>query len=186
MICTAVGRLVPVKGYDVLIAAVQKIASKVPQLQCLIIGQGELGDKLCEQIQRASLEDKVHLVGYLDRQEALSILKSSDIFVMPSRYEGTPIALLEAAALARPIVASATGGIPELVRHEEHAFLVTPDSPSALAEGLLKLTLDQEYARVLGENARQRIQQEFDLETQVNATWQAYQKALNRHTLQEK
>jgi len=186
IICTAVGRLVPVKGYDVLIAAVQKIASRVPQLQCLIVGEGEREDELCRQIQGAGLGDKIHLVGYLDRQDALSILKSTDIFVMPSRYEGTPIALLEAAALARPILASSTGGIPELVRHEEHAFLVPPGNPSALAEGLLKLTQDRGYADILGKNAQQRIQRKFDLETQAKATWQAYQKALDKHRLREK
>jgi glycosyltransferase involved in cell wall biosynthesis len=186
IICTAVGRLVPVKGYDVFIAAVQQIASQVPQLQCLIVGEGECRDDLCEQIRRAGLEDKIHLVGYLERHDALSILKSSHIFVMPSRYEGTQIALLEAAALARPILASATGGIPELVRHEEHAFLVPPGDPSALAVGLLKLTLDREYASSLGKNAQQRIQNKFDLETQAKATWQAYQKALDKHRLREK
>jgi len=185
IICTAVGRLVPVKGYDVLIAAVQNIASRVPQLRCLIVGTGECEDELYEQIRMAGLQDKVHLVGYLDRQEVLPILKSSDIFVMPSHYEGTPIALLEAAALARPILASATGGIPELVRHAEHALLVPPGDPSALAEGLLKLALNPEYARMLGQNAQQRIQQEFDLETQAKATWQAYQKALDKHRLRE-
>ena len=186
VICVAVGRLVPVKGYDVLIAAVQKIASQVPQLQCLIVGEGEYGGELCEQVRRTGLEDKIHLLGYLDRQDALSILKSSDIFVMPSHYEGTPIALLEAAALARPILASATGGIPELVRHEEHAIIVPPGDPSALADGLLKLTLEREYASVLGKNAQQRIQQKFDLETQAKATWRAYEKALDKHRQREK
>ena len=112
IICTAVGRLVLVKGYDVLINAIQIIASQVPQLVCLIVGEGESKEELRKQIQGAGLENRVHLVGYFDRQDAMSISKSSDIFVMPSRYEGTPIALLEAAALARPILASATGGFP--------------------------------------------------------------------------
>jgi glycosyltransferase involved in cell wall biosynthesis len=186
IICTAVGRLVPVKGYDVFIDAVQKIASQVPQLVCLIVGEGECKEELHKQIQEAGLENRVHLVGYFDRPDAMSILKSSDIFVMPSRYEGTPIALLEAAALARPILASATGGIPELVQHEDHAFLVPPGNPTALAQGLMKLTLDQEYARSLGQNARQRIQKKFNLESQVDATWRAYQKALDKHSLREK
>jgi glycosyltransferase involved in cell wall biosynthesis len=186
IICTAVGRLVPVKGYDVFINAIQKIASQVPQLVCLIVGEGESKEELRKQIQGAGLENRVHLVGYFDRQDAMSILKSSDIFVMPSRYEGTPIALLEAAALARPILASATGGIPELVQHEEHALLVSPGDANGLAQGLKRLTLDREYARRLGQNARKRIQQNFNLESQVNATWQAYQKALKRHNSREK
>lgn len=186
MICTAVGRLVPVKGYDVLINAVQKIASQVPQLYCLIVGEGEGKEELREQIRGAGLENRVHLLGYYDRQNAMSILKSSDIFVMPSRYEGTPIALLEAAALARPILASATGGIPELVQHEKHALLVSPGDPTALAQGLMKLTLDREYARSLGQRAQRRIRQKFNLDSQVNATWQAYKKALDKHILREK
>lgn len=186
VICTAVGRLVPVKGYDVLVSAMQRIASQVPQLVCLIVGEGESKEELSAQIQAAGLKDRVRLAGYYDRENAMSILKSSDIFVMPSRYEGTPIALLEAAALARPILASATGGIPELVHHEKHAFLVPPGDPGALAQALVKLTLEPDYARTLGQNAQQRIQQKFNLESQVNATWQVYQKALNKHKLREK
>jgi glycosyltransferase involved in cell wall biosynthesis len=186
VICTAVGRLVPVKGYDVLISAMQKIASQVPQLVCLIVGEGESKAELSAHIGQAGLEDRVRLLGYYDRDNAISILKSSDLFVMPSRYEGTPIALLEAAALARPILASATGGIPELVQHQEHAFLVLPGDPEALAQGLLKLTLHREYAALLGQRAQDRIHQKFNLESQVKATWQAYQKALDNHRLREK
>jgi glycosyltransferase involved in cell wall biosynthesis len=186
VICTAVGRLVPVKGYDVLVSAIQRIASQVPQLSCLIVGEGETKDALSSQIRGAGLEGRVRLLGYYDRENAMSILKSSDLFVMPSRYEGTPIALLEAAALGRPILASATGGIPELVQHEEHAFLVPPGDATALAQGLVQLTLDREYATRLGQNAQQRIHQKFNLETQVSATWQAYQKALDNHKLREK
>ena len=129
IVCAAVGRLVPVKGYDILINAMQKIAAQVPQLVCLIVGEGQAGEELSGQIRAAGLEARVRLVGYYARQDAMSILKSSDIFVMPSRYEGTPIALLEAAALARPILASCTGGIPELVTHEEHALLVSSRRP---------------------------------------------------------
>jgi glycosyltransferase involved in cell wall biosynthesis len=186
VICTAVGRLVPVKGYDVLVSAMQRIASQVPQLFCLIVGEGESKVELSAQIRQAGLEDRVRLLGYYDRENAMSILKSSDIFVMPSRYEGTPIALLEAAALGRPILASATGGIPELVHHEEHAILVPPDDPDALAQGLLQLTLDPEYATLLGQKAQQRIHEKFNLESQVDATWHAYQKALDKHRLREK
>ncbi len=185
-ICTAVGRLVPVKGYDVLIEALQRIASQVPQLVCLIVGEGECREALAGQIRTAGLEERVHLVGYFARQEAMSILKASDIFVMPSRYEGTPIALLEAGALARPILASCTGGIPELVRNEEQALLVPPGDPDALAQGLLKLASDRAYAQRLGENSRQRVRQSFSLESQVAATWKAYQKALDRHGAREK
>lgn len=186
IICTAVGRLVPVKGYDILIAAMQKIAAQVPQLVCLIVGEGQAKEELSAQIRAAGLEARVRLMGYYARPDAMSILKSSDIFVMPSRYEGTPIALLEAAALARPILASCTGGIPELVTHEEHALLVPTGDPDSLAQGLARLAQDRDYAQTLGQKAQQRVRQSFSLEAQVNATWNAYQKAIERHRRREK
>jgi len=181
LVCTAVGRLVPVKGYDILIAAVQRIVTKVPDFICLIVGKGECEEALIKQIQEAGLENHVRLAGFQDRETVLAILKSSDLFVMPSRYEGTPIALLEAAALGCPILASSSGGIPELVTNDVHALLVQPNDSSALADGLLKLSLDRKYAHTLGENAKQKTQKDFSINTQVQNTWKAYQKAWNKH-----
>jgi glycosyltransferase involved in cell wall biosynthesis len=184
VICTAVGRLVPVKGYDILVEAVQRISDQIPEFICLIVGEGECKETLLRQIQKAGLENRVRLVGFQNREAVLSILKSSDMFVMPSRYEGTPIALLEAAALGCPILASSTGGIPELVTNNIHALLVPPNDPVALAEGLLRLSADQNYARVLGQNAQQRIQKDFNIDAQLRNTWNAYQKAWGRHNKQ--
>lgn len=181
IICTAVGRLVHVKGYDVLINAIQQISARFPQLVCLIVGEGERRDDLSTQIQQAGLQNQIRLVGFQDRQNTLRILKSSDIFVMPSRYEGTPIALLEAAALGLPIIASDTGGIPELVTHEQHAILTAPENSTALAQAIAKLYQDRQYALTLGENAQQRIQQSFSLDQQIKSTWNAYRKALTRN-----
>ncbi len=186
IVCTGIGRLVPQKGFDILIEAFAKIAHQVPDLYCLIIGQGEDKEKLSEQIRSTGLQKRIHLIGYQDRSKVLSILKSSDIFVMPSRYEGTPIALLEAAALARPILAACAGGIPELVVHEQHAHLVPTHDPEALAQGFLKLALDRDYAQRLGRNAQQRVRERFNPDSQVNETWAAYAKALARHNARGK
>ena len=179
-VCTGIGRLVPQKGFDILIEAFAKIASQAPDLYCLIIGEGDDKEKLKEQIRAAGLEKRIRPIGYQDRSKAMWILKSSDIFVMPSRYEGTPIALLEAAALARPILAACAGGIPELVTHDEHAYLVPTHDPEALAQGFLKLALDREYARRLGQSAQRHVRERFNPESQVQETWAAYEKALAR------
>jgi len=181
IVCTGLGRLVPQKGFDILIEAFSQIAAQIPTLYCLIIGEGEDRGKLLEQIRSAGLETRIRLLGYQDRANAMSILKGSDIFVMPSRYEGTPIALLEAAALARPILAACAGGIPELVTHEQHAHLVPTQDPAALAQGFLKLAQDREYTRQLGRSAQQRVRERFNPDAQVKETWAAYEKAVGRH-----
>ena len=181
IVCTGIGRLVPQKGFDILIEAFAQIAAQVPDLYCLIIGQGEDREKLSTQIREAGLGKRIRLLGYQDRSKAMSILKSSDIFVMPSRYEGTPIALLEAAALGRPILAACAGGIPELVTHEQHAHLVPVHDPAALAQGFVKLAQDRDYALRLGQNAQARVRERFNPESQVSETWAAYEKALARH-----
>ena len=105
---------------------------------------------------------------------------------MPSRYEGTPIALLEAAALGRPLLATCAGGIPELVTHEQHAYLVPTHDPDALAEGFVKMATDRVYAQKLGERAQQRVRERFNPKTQVDETWAAYEKALAIHRAQKK
>jgi glycosyltransferase involved in cell wall biosynthesis len=181
LVATCVGRLVPQKGFDILTEALQKIASQVPQLFCLIIGEGDDKDKISAQIRSAGLEDRIRLVGYMDRQRVLSVLKSSDMFVMPSRYEGTPVALLEAAALACPILASEAGGIPELVMHGQHAHLVPLLDPQALADGFVKMATDRVYARMLGSNAQRRVRDIFNPGMQIDATLAAYEKGLERH-----
>lgn len=181
IVATAVGRLVWMKGHSVLIEALKNIAADVPQLVLLIVGEGHLKQELQDQIDQSGLSDRVHLVGYQNRESVLSIVKASDIYVMPSHYEGTPIALLEAAAMARPILSTMAGGIPEQVEDGKEAILVPPNDPDALGKGLLRLSKDKEYSRVLGLNAQNRVQQDFNLETQIRDTWSVYRKAVRNH-----
>lgn len=181
LICTAVGRLVPIKGHDVLIKAAQLIAKAHDNIHILIVGEGKFRPELEKQIQQAQLEKVVTLAGYQDRETVLPIVKSSNVFIMPSRYEGTPIALLEAASLGIPIIASDTGGIPELVKHQQHALLVPPNDPVSLANAIIKLAGDKNFAKQLSNNAKDRVQTEFSLEKQFDLTWMAYRKAFEIH-----
>lgn len=185
LICLAVGRLVHIKGYDVLIEAMKEAAAEIPNLVAVIVGEGEIRDELTRQIEATGLNGRIILPGYFPRESILSALDSCDIFAMPSRYEGTPIALLEAGSLACPIIASNAGGMPELVSHEEHALLVTPEDPHALAQALIRLAKDRALAKRLGENAQIRVREKFSLENQVTATMNAYQKAWAKY-LQKK
>jgi len=183
VICLAVGRLVPVKGYDILIDAVKLALAQIPNLHCIIIGEGESRENLSNQIKQNGLEGRIRLVGYYGRNDTLSGLKACDFFIMPSRYEGTPIALLEAAAFGCPIIASRSGGIPELVTHEQHALLVPPEDPASLAKALIQLDQNRQLAAFLGANAKNHIEAHFNLDRQVRLTQQTYKKAWELHQL---
>jgi glycosyltransferase involved in cell wall biosynthesis len=178
--CCAVGRLVQQKGYSDLVEAIGLMRDEHPSLYCLIVGEGRYHDELAGQIAAAGLEERVRLSGFQERDKVLSIVKTGDIFVMPSRSEGTPVALLEAAALARPILATRVGGIPEMVTDGEQALLVEPGDGPALAAGLRRLCDDPALATRLGAQARERVDREFGLGAQIEATQRAYREAWAR------
>lgn len=177
VVCTAVGRLAPVKGFEVLVEAAREACRRVDRLACVIVGEGGGRRGLTRQIGRAGLDGRVILAGGLPRESVLTALQSSDLFAMPSLYEGTPIALLEAAALGLPIVASRTGGIPELVADGEHALLVPPGSPAELAEAIVRLCEDRELADRLGQQAARHASTRFNVDRQAAATRNAHRRA---------
>jgi glycosyltransferase involved in cell wall biosynthesis len=177
LICCAAGRLVWAKGYDDLIAGFSMIADRHPDLHCLILGEGRLRPDLEDQIGRVGLRGRIHLMGFREPGEALAILKASDVFVMPSRSEGTPVALLETAALGIPILATRVGGIPELVKDGKQAILVPPGDPDALSAGITRLIEDSDLAARLGSQAQERVRREYSLQAQFDATLQAYRLA---------
>jgi glycosyltransferase involved in cell wall biosynthesis len=173
----AVGRLEWVKGFEDLILAFSRLAARFPDLCGLVIGEGSLYANLSSLISRRGLQDRIQLAGFRQHEEVLSIVKASNIFVMPSRSEGTPVALLEAAALGRPILASRVGGIPDLVEDGEHALLTPPGDIEALADALARLCQDSELAQRLGKKAQKRVARDFTVQAQASATQQAYCKA---------
>jgi len=177
IICMALGRIVKVKGYDILIEAISLLADQIPNLACVIVGDGELHAAYRHKIRELKLHERVHLAGYRPHTEALALLKASNIFVMPSRYEGTPIALLEAAALGKAIVASSVGGIPELVTDGEQASLVLPEDPKVLAQALSDLIHNPAKRHFLGKRASERVQMNFGVEKMIENTQRTYIKA---------
>lgn len=177
-VCCAVGRLVEAKGYAHLIRGIAGINDK--DQHCLIVGGGRLHSELTALILRLGERERIHLLGFRDRMEALKIIKAADIFLMPSVTEGTPIALLEAAALSRPIVASRVGGIPDIVSHGKHALLVQPGNELEIADAIQKLYAQPDLARDLGKRAHDHIIENYSVNTQAGFTQRAYELALTR------
>jgi glycosyltransferase involved in cell wall biosynthesis len=183
IVCVAAGRLEWQKDYPCLIRAFARIANAHPRLHCLIMGEGHLRDKLQGEIERAGLGCRVRLLGFRSRDEVLTIVHSADMFVMSSHYEGTPVALLEAAALGKPIVASAVGGIPELVADGREALLFPESDSDAFAAALERFLATPGLMVRCGVAAARRVRAEFTTEIQARSTAACYREALSRARL---
>lgn len=148
-----VGSLVRQKGVDVLLRAFQRVRQQLPQAELVIVGEGSERRKLEELCRNLGLDD-VRFEGA--RDELGEYYSSSRVLALPSRSEGFGLVALEAMAHALPVVASRTGGIPEVVSHGETGILVEGENPEALAEALIAVLSDDALWHRLSVQARKR------------------------------
>jgi len=154
-----IGRLVPVKGQDVLLAAMPRLLAEFPKLQLALVGRGDFREELEKQAAALGIAHAVVFTGHHD--DIRDMLACFDVIVIPSRAEGLSLGLIEAMTAARPIVATAVGGNPQALIDGESGLLVPPEDPPALAEAIARLLRDPELARTLGENAHRRAEEQF-------------------------
>jgi glycosyltransferase involved in cell wall biosynthesis len=159
------GRLVPQKALEVLITAVARIREAVPDMRVAVAGRGPLEQKMRDRVRALGLDDTIIFLGF--RPDAPRLMRQADLFVLPSRWEGLGLVLLEAMAARCPVVASWVGAIPEVVADRETGRLVPPDDPDALADAMLTLLRDPAERRRMGEAGRRRVRERFALETEV-------------------
>lgn len=173
----AVGNLYPVKGHADLVAAVARLAARFPSLHLAIAGRGDLADILVRDAQAQGIRDRLHLLGL--RNDVPDLLASSDAFVLPSRSEGLPLALLEAMFAGRPIVATRVGEVAVALADGDAGLLVEPGRPDELAGAIERILSDAELARSIAERARARAVAEFDVATMAARYEALYAPALN-------
>jgi glycosyltransferase involved in cell wall biosynthesis len=175
-----VAALVPHKGQRHLIAAAALVVRKVPDARFVIAGEGELRPTLERLIKEHRLEKHVLLAGF--RPDVLALHQAFDVFVMSSVTEGLGTSLLDAMAAARPIVATATGGIPEVVVDGETGILVPPRDDAAMAEAIVRLLKDGDLRRRMGSAGLARARETFSAERMLRQTLAVYQRvALRPH-----
>ena len=158
VICCTVARLSAQKGLDVLVdaAAILRRQGVRPPVHFVVVGDGELRAELDERILRAGVQDAVRLVGARPPDEIPAWLAAADVFVLPSRYEGMSIAVLEAMATGLPVVVTRVSGSSELVPDADHGRVVDPGDADALAGAVAGLLLDPALRRALGRRACER------------------------------
>jgi glycosyltransferase involved in cell wall biosynthesis len=172
-------RLSTEKGHALLIDAMRLLVRRWPQLVLLLAGDGPEEAAIKTQCTYHGLTGNVRFLGY--RADAQRLFAAADVIAMPSKIEGLPLVAVEALASGRPVVATAVGGTPEVVIHEETGLLVSPDDSVGFAHALDRLLSDADMRARFGIRGRALVEGRYDVRTQVDRTmtlyWQLYKAA---------
>lgn len=172
-----VGRLTAQKGFDDGLRAFNLLARDFPQAHLVVIGNGELYQDLLRQSRGLGLASKTHFLGW--RANASELMAAFDVFLMPSRWEGFGLVLLEAMAARLPIVATRSSAIPEIVIDQQNGFLAEPGDYEGMARAVGVLLADRSLRLHLGLVGEDRLETAFSLEAMTQATLAVYQQALH-------
>lgn len=174
----ALAELHRIKGLDTLAEAAADLRRRRPEIKfgVVILGEGEARESLRSAIDSQGLGDVVALAGFAP--DAPRLLSAFDAFVMPSRSEAMPLALLEAGAAGLPCVATRVGGIPEVIEDPSLGILVSPERPRELAEALRRVAEDPAGARRMGAALQDRVKLSFSKERMSTETISLYRRML--------
>lgn len=175
LVIVHVGRFVELKNHALLLQAFAQLRCAQP-LYLWLVGDGELRPQMEQLAQELGIADRVRFWGI--RADVPELLNAADIFTLPSKYEGNPMSIMEAMAAGLPVVATAVGGIPELVDQDISGVLIPPNSVESLACALQRL-LDNATLRLqMGRAAYERAQQRFSVRHTVQLYEALYAKLL--------
>jgi glycosyltransferase involved in cell wall biosynthesis len=162
-----VARLEPEKGHPTLIEAWPAVLDAVPRAHLLIVGEGSTRAALEAQVAALGIRESVTFTGR--RDDVPAVTAALDVAVLPSYREAQGLSILEAMALSRPVVASAVGGIPEMIEDGLTGLLVPPREPAPLAAAIVRLLKDHPYADTLAKAAQNLVHDRFCVELMVRA-----------------
>ena len=169
----AVGRLSPQKDYPTLLRAFKEVKRSCPRAILLIAGDGYLRENLEKLTDELGIRERVKFLGY--RSNILEVVSSFDIYVLSSLWEGLPLAVLEAMAMGKPVVATNVPGTEEAVNEEETGFLVPLKDDHSLSQRIIELVRNKEKAQVMGEAGRRRWHDCFSLNRVIDEHEVLYQ-----------
>ncbi len=166
-------------GIEYLIKGFATVEKRYKDARLLIVGDGPLRAKLKRLTCQLGCEKKIEFVGSISHAQVPDFLNLMDIFVMPSVEESFGVAALEASACGLPVVASNTGGIPEVVLHNKTGFLIPPKDHYSLAAAIAKLIENQDLRRKFGEEGRKFVSQRYDWLENFQRMYNLYQDLVN-------
>ena len=165
------------KGQRYLVRAIPLVLAKIPATRFFIVGEGKLMNELQALAASLGLNNELIFTGF--RQDVGAFYQVADLFVMSSVQEGLGTAVIDALALGKPVVATHSGGIPEIIRNGETGRLVTPADPAALAEGIIELLTNPERAKQMARRGQAKVKQDFSVEAMVDKNVDVYQQILS-------
>jgi glycosyltransferase involved in cell wall biosynthesis len=161
------------KGHRILLQAMPDILRGEPMAVFLWVGNGVGRDALQQGVAEAGIQAKVHMVGF--REDIPACLAAMDVVVLPSiRSDGVPQVVIQALAMRKPVVASAVGGIPEVIQHQRTGVLVPPNDPQALADAVVRVLRDPQLAATWAQAGGQLIDAHYGLEQMIDRTAAVY------------
>jgi glycosyltransferase involved in cell wall biosynthesis len=172
----AVGRLIPIKGFDLLLRAFGQARAELPGLTLEIAGSGPLDEEL-----RAGAPEGVTFLGRVS--PATEVYERNAIVVVPSRGEGFGMVALEAAERGRAAIVTGVGGLPEIVADGETGIVVPAEDVEALARAVVALAGDEQLARAYGAQARRRALDQFSAEAAADGVEFVYRDLLRRRSI---
>lgn len=176
-----VGRLAPEKDYVTLLDAFALIADKIANAKLLFVGDGALRNELEQHCLRNRIADKVIFLGF--RNDVRDLLKSMDMFVLPSLTEGISLGLLEAMAAGLPVVATDVGGNPEVIKNGVNGFLVPSKNPNALAERIAAVLSNRDLSLSMGDGGRKTFEAKFTLARMLKEYENLYAEILQKRNI---
>ncbi len=176
-VVVSVARLTKLKGFEYLLEAAEKIIAGNSKVKFLIVGDGPNRKNLEEKSGKLGLGGNVIFLGF--RDDIAQILSASDLFVLPTIWEGFPNTILEAMAAGLAVVATNTSGIPESVSDGKTGLLFEPRDSEGLYEALESMIKNQEKLKRMGEEGREKILKNFSIQKMINENERLYEKLLN-------
>jgi glycosyltransferase involved in cell wall biosynthesis len=171
-----VGRLIPRKGLSFLVEAAKHIVEEFEQTLFVVVGDGPLKSGLRARLEKMNLSRNFNFLGDVNESVLPALYNCADVFVLPSIQEGQGIALLEAQATGKPVVAFDVGGVREAVRDKETGFLMKPDS-SQLAEAVMKLLSNYSVREKMGSKGREFVSDNFSWDVCAQKMLKVYREA---------
>ena len=176
------GRLSYRKGLFDLTRCARYVCREHDDVRFVITGKGPLLRKLQKSVKDFGIQDRVHFIGHVSKEELVRLLQNATVFAFPSHYEGLPTSLLEAMACGLPIVATEVSGNKDLIRDRRNGILVPSQNPQEMARGISRLLCNQDESERLGKEARRTVEENYTWEKIAERMLGCYEKVVHLQT----